>query len=382
MRIRTALVALFAVVTTLAPVQAAWAAPTQAQPTTPQTALVLDPPPTVSAPSWVLFDDTYDLVLASQDPDAERAMASTTKIMTALVALDSGRLDQVVTISQDATDAGEAEIGLVAGEQLTLRSLVTAMLVRSANDAAVAVAEGVAGSVDRFVAMMNARADQMALRHTHFVNPHGLDADGHYTSAADLLAMAREGMKNPEFARAVGSSVYLFFPGPDGNPRPAVTTNKLLTTYDGAIGVKTGFTEMAGRVLVAAAERNGRRLYAVVMGSHGSEDAHFEDATKLLDYGFDSFGLVPAVVEGQSYGVVRTNSGSAPVVADGSVEVFMHLAASGLLDPKLTIQDGTPVIVADDQHPAVPIRPTAADPLPGAFDALGWLWHLIRGEAA
>jgi D-alanyl-D-alanine carboxypeptidase (penicillin-binding protein 5/6) len=349
-------------------------------PTNPQKGLVLDPPPEVSAGSWILYDDTYDLV--SQDPDTERAMASTTKIMTALVAYQSADLDRAVTISQRAADIGEAEIRLVPGEKLTLGSLVTAMLVRSANDAAIAVAEGVGGSVSAFVAMMNRRAAELGLVHTHFTNPHGLDADGHYTSASDLLAMAREGMKNPDFARAVGSSVYLFFPGPDGKPRPAVTTNKLLETYPGAIGVKTGYTERAGRVLVAAAEREGRRIYAVVMGSHGSEDAHFEDAARLLDYGFGSFGLVPAVIEGRSYGVVRSGEGSTPVLADGTVEVFMHLAAAGLLDPKLGIENGDPVIVADDAHPAVPIKPAGSDPLPGPLEAVGWLWHLMTGEAA
>ena len=280
--------------------------------------LAVDPPPEVTADAWILYDDTYGVVLASSNADEERAMASTTKIMTAMVAFENSTPDQTVVVSQRAADVGEAEVPLVVGEEIEIGALTTGLLVRSANDAAIAVAEGVAGSVEAFVDLMNAKAEELGLQHTHFANPHGLDQAGHYTSAADLLTMALAAMDLPEFSRAVGAHVYRFPADPTGEFRVVQNTNFLLWDYEGAIGVKTGYTFQAGRALVGAADRNGRRLYSVVLGSDGASD-HFSDTEALLDYGFESFGVVPLIIEGETYGTQRS----------GDVQIIRKCLAEG-----------------------------------------------------
>jgi serine-type D-Ala-D-Ala carboxypeptidase (penicillin-binding protein 5/6) len=244
-------------------------------------------PPSITAPEWIVYDATSDVVLAAKNPDGERAMASVTKIMTALVVRDHTQLDDRVRASHAAVSVGESEIGLVEGEVWTVRDLLEAMLIRSGNDAAMALAEHVGGSIDGFAAMMNAKAISLGLTHSHFVNPHGLDIDGHYTSARDLSIMAKALLDDPVLAEIVRTRFVAFRADPSGVARQARTTNRLLGVFPGVVGVKTGFTNNALRVLVAALQRNGRTIITVVMGS---ED-HFADTAELLAYGFGAVTL-------------------------------------------------------------------------------------------
>jgi D-alanyl-D-alanine carboxypeptidase (penicillin-binding protein 5/6) len=337
-------------------------------------------PPQVSAQSWILYDDTFGEVLAEESADLARPMASTTKIMTALVALENGNLDQPITITQDAVDVGEAEVGLVAGETLTLRQLLTAMLVRSGNDTAVAIAQGIGGTVAAFVQMMNDKAREMGLENTHFANPHGLDEDGHYTSARDLLEMARAAMADPVFATAVRTQTVRLPDTPDGTLRVVRTTNMLLSSYPGAIGVKTGYTGLAGHVLVAAAEREGRRLYAVVMGS---TDA-FTDATALLDYGFAEFGVIPVIMGGVTYAQRRVAAEADSLQAGSTVEAFTSLQEPVTLDAGF--EQSTPVVTARVGGEAVgasELVGSDVQALPTLKDALGWIktyWSWLWGR--
>lgn len=257
-------------------------------------------PPVVSAPSWILFDADASVVLASQAPDDERSMASTTKIMTALVALKYGDLDDRVVVSERAAAVGESEIGLVPGEEFPLSMLLTAIVVRSANDAAMAVAEHVGGSVEGFADMMNDEAAELGLTHSHFANPHGLDEEGHYSSARDLLTIGLAVMDYPEFREMATTREAVFPDAPDGTRRVATATNRLLDTYAGMIGVKTGYTNKADLVLVGAAERENRTLFSVVMGSTGA-GGHFVDTAILLDFGFDRFRTIEVATEGSRY---------------------------------------------------------------------------------
>ncbi len=338
----------------------------------PVEAFPVPAPPEVTARSWILYDDTYGITLAEYEADAERPMASTTKIMTALVALDRADPEDLVTVSAEAAAVGESEIGLVAGEKFLLRTLLVAMLVRSANDAAVAIAEYAGGSVEGFVALMNAKAEELGLEHTRFANPHGLDARGHYSSARDLLTMARVAMADPEFARAVRTRKVSLRPAPDGTERFADATNLLLSTYPGAIGVKTGYTGQAGLVLVAAAERDGRRLYAVVMGSEGP-GAHFADASALLDYGFDLFDVVPAVMTGR----LPTPEADPDLVATGRLEALVHAG---------TVPTVPSETVEEPDVPAAPVPVATArrgQPPAGLAEALGWFlryWRVLMGD--
>jgi D-alanyl-D-alanine carboxypeptidase len=258
-----------------------------ASPPIPLGSFVPDEPPVVQAAAFVLYDLNGDLILLSEAADEQRAMASVTKLMTALVVLDSSALADEVVISDSAAAAGEAEVGLVAGEVWTVWELLNAIVVRSANDAATALAEHVGGSVDGFADLMNAKAVELGMVNSHFVNPHGLDADGHYSSANDLLRLGLAALDDPVVSQLMRTRVVKFRPTPNGALRRAVNTNELLGAFEGVAGMKTGFTNDARRVLLSTATREGRTLVAVVMGT---ED-HFADTRELLEYGFEMFGV-------------------------------------------------------------------------------------------
>ena len=323
-------------------------------------------PPMVTAAAWILFDESNEVVLASHLSTQERAVASTTKIMTGLLALEGSNLTDVVTISTRATDAGEREIDLVAGEQVTMSALLKAAMIHSANDAAIAIAEHVGGSVEGFVDMMNERARELGLTETHFANPHGLDAPDHYSSARDLLDLARVAMAFPEFRDNVRSRMVIFPDAPDGSKRIGTTTNLLLGVYDGAGGIKTGFTSEALLTFVATAEQGGRRLYAVVLGSEGDR-AHFADARSLLDYGFRQLGIYGTVSTGNPYVSAKQRVEPGPLVATSTIETFIHLAGQGLMtdppSPTAIVPEPVPLPVeVVTRHPVSP-----PDPLWTAF---------------
>lgn len=252
--------------------------------------LRLPPEPTVpqlTAESWILYDTATDTVIAAHNEHEERAMASVTKVMTALVVRDHADLDERVRISEAAADVGESEVGLVAGEAWSVRDLLAAILVRSGNDAAVALAEHVGGTISGFADLMNEKAQEMGLEDSHFRNPHGLDEDGHYTSAYDLARIADLALQDPVLAQLVRTKVIRFKPAPTGADRVVHNTNHLLGRYPGVIGMKTGYTGKAGRVLISVIETDGHTLVGVVMGS---ED-HFADSRELLDYAAQRYNI-------------------------------------------------------------------------------------------
>ncbi|MGH8913385.1 MAG: D-alanyl-D-alanine carboxypeptidase family protein [Acidimicrobiia bacterium] len=307
----------------------AWAAPFTYQPPVLETFPAPDPPQ-VTAASWILYDEAADVVIAERNADDERAIASVTKIMTGLLTVENSSPDEQVMVSARAASTGEKEIDLVAGETLSMDALFKALMIHSANDAATAIAEHISGSVEDFVSLMNRRAAELGLTHTSFANPHGLDAPGHYSSARDLLVLARVAMANPEFAEVVRAKTLVFPPAPDGTPRVGSSTNLLLSWYQGSLGVKTGFTAHALLTFVAAAERDQRRLYAVVLGSDGSR-AHFSDATALFDYGFKELGYYGDVTLGTPYVALTGRKSPGPLVAMGNLETYVHLASQGLM---------------------------------------------------
>ncbi|MBN2405709.1 MAG: D-alanyl-D-alanine carboxypeptidase, partial [Coriobacteriia bacterium] len=187
-----------------------------------------------------------------------------------------------------AVRIGESAVGIQAGEQLTIRELLAAMLVHSANEAAMALALYTGKTLEGFAELMNEKAASLGLEHSHFVNPHGLDESGHYTSASDLATLATYAMKDPVFREMVGLE-QTRIPGPDGQ-RTIETSNKLLGSYEGATGIKTGWTDDAGYCLVASAERDGVELIAVVLGAT-SESERFAEAKRLLDWGLSHYGM-------------------------------------------------------------------------------------------
>ncbi len=235
--------------------------------------------PPITARAALLADARTGEVLLSYNADQPLPPASTTKMMTALVTLERVRPDEVVTVPAEAL-IGNASMGLRAGEQLTVEDLLYGLLMVSGNDAAMALAYHVGGSPEAFVALMNQKAAEMGLSHTHFVNPHGLDAPDHLASAADLLAIARAGLENDLFAQIVAT------PQKQVAGRLLINRNELLTTYPGADGVKTGTTDAAGQCLVASATREGGRAISIVLGSRD----RYADSRALLDHYFTYYG--------------------------------------------------------------------------------------------
>jgi serine-type D-Ala-D-Ala carboxypeptidase (penicillin-binding protein 5/6) len=251
-------------------------------------------PPRVKARAAVLADESTGQVLFERNATAARAMASTTKVMTALLTLE--RLDErrVVVIGAGPPRVGEESLRLHKGERLTVRQLLLGLLVKSANDAGAALAEAVDGSEAAFVRRMNRKAATLRLAATHYVTPYGLDRPGHQTSARDLGRLWEVAMRRADFRSLVATRAARI-PGGPLSLRRFVTTNQLLGSYRWTVGGKTGFTNRAGRCLVASASRGGRRLVAVALGS---PDA-FADVQALFEYGFSKFVRVRLARRGQ-----------------------------------------------------------------------------------
>lgn len=238
--------------------------------------------PAIDAKYGILCDAEGN-VLWSRSADTHSAMASLTKTMTAIVALENADLDDVFTVSKKAASIGESTTGLKEGMQVPLETLLNGMLVHSGNDCAITIAEGIGGDTDTFVGMMNQKAADMGLKNTHFEDPEGLDSANHYSSAADISVIVRYGMCNDTFRSIVSQSEVTL--DLDGEQKTFMSTNALLGVWDDCIGIKTGFTNHAGECLAAAASKDGVELYAVVLGS-SDESQRFIDAYKLLDWGY------------------------------------------------------------------------------------------------
>ena len=238
-----------------------------------------------AAEAAVLMDVDTGKILYRVNPSKWVHPASTTKIVTYITALDQGKdkLDEPLQISWNAANTEPSSLGIAPGDKLTVREALKGMMVVSGNDAAVAVAETLGGSVEGFAKMMNEEAVKMGATHSHFINPNGLTASGHYTTAVDMARMAAYGLKHyPEFASTVSMTAYnvRYL---DGHTKYVTTTNRFLKSgYDGANGVKTGYTMAAGDCLVASATRNGHTLVVALF----NDDNRWEDAPAILDYGF------------------------------------------------------------------------------------------------
>jgi D-alanyl-D-alanine carboxypeptidase (penicillin-binding protein 5/6) len=247
------------------------------------------PPPAISAQAAVVLDAETGRVLYGLDEHRRRSPASTTKIMTAILALENRPLDDYVVAESDAISmsaAGSSVMGLTPGTQISMRDLLYGLMLPSGNDAALDLARAIDGSVPGFVERMNARAQELRLVNTHFRNPHGLSGKGHYSSAYDLAMLARYAMANEEFRRIVSTQSYHLNPPSDYDLNNG---NSLLAKYPGADGVKIGWTEHAGWTFVASAVRDGRRLIVTVLHSE-DRDA---DAAALLDWAFGAHRWEP-----------------------------------------------------------------------------------------
>ena len=249
---------------------------------------------TPNSKSAILLETSTGTIIYEKNASEKLPPASMTKIMSMLLimeAIDNNKisLTDEVTISPTAASMGGSQVFLQAGEKYQLEELLKGVAIASGNDAVVALAEHLAGSVSKFVSLMNDKAKELKLENTHFANPHGLDDENHYTTAKDMAIMAKELVKHEKILEY--TSIYEYYmPKPDGSKSWLVNTNKLVRFFDGVDGLKTGFTTSAQYCLTATAKKNNMRLISVVMGA-ATSDLRSADTSKLLNYGFNSYQL-------------------------------------------------------------------------------------------
>ena len=257
------------------------------------------------AKSAILIEETTGRVLYEFNADEKLPMASTTKVMTALLAIERGNLSDIVTAGPNAFGVPGTSLYLSLGEQLTLEDMLLGLMLSSGNDAAVAIAEHIGGTAEEFCRMMTERAREIGCRSTVFLTPHGLPMEGHYTTARDLALIAQEAMQNPVF-RQIVSTRRASLPWQDhGYDRVLVNKNKLLSDYPGALGVKTGYTRAAGRCLVFSAARNGLETVGVVLNCPD----WFSEAERILDLGFADWKMAKVLSKGETVRTVAVTGG-------------------------------------------------------------------------
>lgn len=250
------------------------------------------PIPDISAASAIVMDAKSGAIIYEKNAHAQMPMASTTKIMTALLSLESGDIGREVVITQEMLaydEAGSTKLGLVAGDRITMHDLIVAMMLLSANDAAQSAAVEIGGSFDAFASLMNERAAEIGMLNTHFITPSGLDADGHYSTSYDMALLAIEAMKNPDFTYFTSMAKHTIYYGNPMTERTLWTHNYLLQGqkygYKGCDGLKTGYTDEAGNCLVSHVERDGVSLVCVTLRAPG----YWADHRKLYDYAFSNY---------------------------------------------------------------------------------------------
>ena len=288
-----------------------------------------------SAECMAVIESSTGRLLYSKSPDRKRPMASTTKICTAITVLDNcDDLEKTITVPDKAVGVEGSSIYLQKGEKVKIIDLLYGLMLRSGNDCAEALAIAVGGSVEKFAELMNATAEKAGAKDSNFVNPHGLHNDEHYTTARDLARITAYAFKNPIFAKIVATKKYtMAWEGRD-YPRVLVNKNKILSTYEGGDGVKTGFTKKAGRCLVASATRNGMRVIAVVLNC----GPMFEDCAALMDKAFSEYSLRDLTESADLIRRISVSDGKTSVAeAEGKEKFFYPLRDDELSDVKVEV---------------------------------------------
>lgn len=245
--------------------------------------------PSINSKRFVIYDRISKTIIWGKDEKIRSAMASTTKIMTATIVIENANLNDEVTISSKAGGTGGSRLGLKSGDKITVNDLLYGLMLRSGNDAAVALAEHVGGSVEKFAEIMNKKAEELKLTNTHFVTPHGLDNSEHYTTAYELAKLTDYALQNEKFANIVGTKTTTIYI--NNQARQITNTNELLGVLNGVVGVKTGFTNNAGRCLVTETKRNDMDIITVVLGAD-TKKFRTKDSIKLIEYTFSNYEMV------------------------------------------------------------------------------------------
>ncbi len=302
--------------------------------------------PSVSAERAVLISCEDKSVLYEKNSRTRAGMASTTKIMTGLLAaeyIEKVGLEKPVTVDAEAVGIEGSSVYLKKGEVLLLKDLLYSTMLASANDAAAALAIEISGSIEAFVEKMNQKAEELGLSDTHFENPHGLSDENHYTTAYDLAILSAYAMEKGIFRDAVSMKSYTF--KTEGMTRSVSNHNRLLFSYDGAIGVKTGFTKATGRCLVTAAERDGVRLIAVTLNAPDD----WQDHREMLDFGFSRLKRVTLVRAGEfSCSIPVVNGKKASVICENTADIAATVDSFTCDSEKITVRTELPRFVYAD----------------------------------
>lgn len=303
--------------------------------------------PSVSALSAVVIDADSGRIMFEKDAYTARGMASTTKIMTAVVALEKGDMNSVAKISAKTAAVEGSSMYLAENEEITLENLLYGLMLVSGNDAATAIAEHIAGSEEEFVKLMNQEAAEIGVSNTHFDNPHGLSSDTHYTTAYDLAKITAYALKNPKFAE-ICSTKTKNVPSADGGTRSLNNHNRFLRIYDGCIGVKTGFTKATGRCLVTAVQKSETTLICVTL----CDPNDWADHEAMYNYVFDAYSPKAVALAGQPFGSAYVGNGmtksvDAVLAADFLLPVAAGEETAVTLTPELTEGLSAPIAAGE-----------------------------------
>ena len=328
--------------------------------------------PNVQAESAILINARTGSVIYEKNADTRRSPASLTKVMTCILGLEEKGTDSIFNISMAAAATEYSDLGMKGGEKMRSGELMRGMMMESDNGAAVVVAQNVSGNILKFADRMNAKAKELGCRKTHFSNPHGLTAKWHYTTARDMAKIAAYAMKNPDFRNIVSSkSSVIHWASPSGKTYKADNTNRLLSFYNGANGIKTGWTSAAKGCLAASAKRNDIELIAIVLKSPDG-DSRFADARSMLDYGFSVGGVGKIVVEKAGKpasrrvpSVKKPGASSAPSVSNKPTATNQPVTAA----PSTTNRPASATIPVATNKPATPAAPAQAPAAKTAADS-------------
>lgn len=289
-----------------------------------ETSSELSNEPILNSRSAIIYDRTSGSILFGKNENEKRKMASTTKIMTAIIVIENANLDDIVTVSSKSANTGGSRLGLHTNDKITVRDLLYGLMLCSGNDSAVALAEHVAGSVPEFAILMNNKCKSLELSSTNFVTPHGLDNDEHFTTAYELAVITNYALKNDTFCKFVSTKNYTV--SINGHPKNLSNTNELLGNLNGVYGVKTGFTNGANRCLVTAIKRDNMDLICVVLGADTKKDRTM-DSIQLIEYAFNNFKMInikeKIISEFNNWKLCNTSSFTVKKGLSNNLDVFL-----------------------------------------------------------
>lgn len=304
----------------------------------------------LNARAACLMDASNNRVLYGKEVDKEMPMASTTKIMTLIVTLENAKLDDIVTVSKNAARQPDVQLNMQAGDQYRLGDLLYSLMLESHNDTAVAIAEYVGGSVEGFAQMMNKKAKELGCTHTNFVTPNGLDSstDDHYTTARELGMIASYAIKNKQFIEIINTPNWTFKEIKSGRSYQVSNKDRFLYMYDGAIGIKTGFTSKAGYCFVGAVNKDNKTFVSVVLASGWPPNKNYKwlDTTKLMNYGMKNFKMQEIFDDTKLF---------EPLFVQKGKECYVDLYCEGSLQLLLSEQDKVKVVYEIDNTIVAPV---------------------------